>query len=406
MPLILGFDVGTTRSKLLVYDPDERRAVATADVGTPVLAGADGDLRDAEAVFAALVRLTEQVASAVDLGRVAAVAVASVGEEVVLVDERGLSRRPTPTWYAVDDELIDASGGPAHREASWHKLFAIGARRPDDLRSATSFTDLGSYLESRVMAADRRTVFMDLSHASRTALLAPDGPHWSHDALDACGAGTLRPPRLLPSGTVVGTVGTSELRALGVPATAAIVAGGHDHFCGAFGAGVRRTGEAYLSVGTSESHLLLVDRVPGNEIPGIETGYFVDASHRYVHASAPSGRRFAEILDRHSWNGGMDALYEVLTQAAAGSAPAGSAELAGELLAELHAQARRSAQVLARLQSISGTAIRRIVVGGVPVAQPLWREIRSSAAPMPLEFVEEPELTALGVAMLAEHAVR
>jgi xylulokinase len=332
--------------------------------------------------------------------------VASLGEEVVLVDGAGHAVATAPTWYTIDEETVAGiPGGPAHREASFYKLASIARRHPERIAAAESFTDLGSYLELRILEDAGRPVFMDLSHASRTALLEPGAPAWSADRLRACGASALTLPALVPSGTVVGSVGMRALLVAGVPPTAAVVAGGHDHFCGAYGAGIRTGGDAYVSVGTSESQLLLVDELPSDEFDDAETGYYVDATHRYVHRSTPSGRRFAEILDRHGWTGNMDALYEALGRRAAGEPAEERGALFDELLAELRRQAAASAEGLLRLQELSGTPIRRILVGGAPARYALWRRIREEAAPMPLEFAPELELSAAGAALVAQQAV-
>jgi xylulokinase len=407
MPLYLGYDVGTTRTKVVLLDARAGRAVAGASLPTPVLRGEQDDERDADAVLEVLAELTRELASAVDLSAVAAVAVASLGEEVVLLDAAGAAIGPTPTWYAIDDETVTAfPDGPAHREASFYKLASVARRRPAILAAAASFTDLGSYLELRMIADAGRPVFMDLSHASRTALLHPGSPAWSRERLWATGAATLQLPALVPSGTTVGAVGNPEFLRAGVPSSAAVVSGGHDHFCGAFGAGIRQSGDAYVSVGTSESQLVIVDQLPETEFDDAECGYYVDATHGYVHRSMPSGRSFAGILERHRWAGDMDALYAALRDRADGGVSDGHTPLMDDLLDELRRQAAASAAGLLRLQELSGTPIRRIVVGGSPAKYALWREIREEAAHLPLEFAPEVELSAAGAALMAEQAAR
>ncbi|MFP3394180.1 hypothetical protein SB782_35990, partial [Brevibacillus sp. SIMBA_076] len=82
------------------------------------------------------------------------------------------------------------------------------------------------------------------------------------------------------------------------PATAEVVLAGHDHFCGAYGIGLRGGGGLYISAGTSEAHCLILDWLPDGELPdGVGVGRFVDGRRFYLHAQLPSGH-----LYRH-WTG-------------------------------------------------------------------------------------------------------
>ena len=75
----------------------------------------------------------------------------------------------------------------------------------------------------------------------------------------------------------------------------ALVTGGHDHLCAAYGAGVRSTAELFLSAGTSEAHLALLDAPLGGEMAGrIDQGCFVDAGSYYAHINIHSGHFFKQ----------------------------------------------------------------------------------------------------------------
>ena len=67
--------------------------------------------------------------------------------------------------------------------------------------------------------------------------------------------------------------------------------------------------------------------------------------------------------------------------------------------------ARRSADVVAQLESDVGHRFERILAVGLPTTVPLWRSLRASAYARPLVIVDQPETAAFGAALLAARAV-
>ena len=71
----------------------------------------------------------------------------------------------------------------------------------------------------------------------------------------------------VPSGTPVGNVTAEAARLTGLPESAVVAAGGHDHICGALAAGVVRPETVLDSFGTAEVVLLSLDQpLSGTEI--------------------------------------------------------------------------------------------------------------------------------------------
>lgn len=396
----LGLDVGTTRTKAVLVD-DDGRALATASAPTPVRRDGTGpDRRDPAAVLDALVALIREVGrhSGPDgLDAVRGVSLASVGEELVYLDANGEATGPVPCWYVEQPASTDPLA-PPHRLAGWYSLRALAAAGDVVLDRALSFTDLGSHLLQRL--TENAAPAMDLSHASRTGMLARDAVEWSSDALSATGAGRLVPPALVHSGDELGRLSSAAASLTGLPAGIPVVAGGHDHLCAAFAAGTRETGDVFVSVGTSESQLLLTaepwETLAAREDEGVEVGFFVDGAHRYVHAAQPSGRRVAELLEAAGATpDDLPALYGRMEAGAADDA------LAAALLAELTRQAESAAALTERLAAVAQTAPERLRAGGAPVAFALWRRLREERARVPLQFVQTPELAGVGAALLA-----
>jgi xylulokinase len=397
MSVLLGLDIGSTRSKAILWD-ERDGIVARASAPTPVWRG-EPDLRDHDAVWRVLAALVAELPASLR-DEVRGVAVASVGEEIVLLRPDGASIGPTPCWYTLAPRRIP--GGSDSAILSWQLFADMCASDPSLLGSAASFTDLGSWVTMRIAGLPASDSFLDLSHASRTGLLSREG-EWDAAALADCGADRVAAlPRLRESGSSVGTIASAVATTWGLPDDVRVHAGGHDHFCGAFAAGVDRAGDVFVSVGTSESIVQLVerDRLAGIAEPG-EHGFYVHGGLGYLHRSQPSGRDIAALLDAHG-SPHIDDLYaEIVRADVANLSPAAAA-----LDVELRRQARSSAQLIGDLTRVSGVAARRVVIGGVPADSSHWRAVRGEALAGRAEFVREPELAGKGAAMLAATRTR
>jgi len=104
MDIFLGLDLGTTNCKALAVNIDGQ-PVANASMPTPaqsaILEAESGAPEyDAEALWQVSAALLRQVVESLQPGqRVAGVAVASMGEAGVLVDEAGRPLFPIMTWH-------------------------------------------------------------------------------------------------------------------------------------------------------------------------------------------------------------------------------------------------------------------------------------------------------------------
>lgn len=391
MRLYLGVDVGTTRTKLVIWDADRDSVIARASAATPTVQGPI-ERRDHETVWKTLQGLAATLPREA-MRAVRGVSVASIGEEVVLLDQDGHSLMPTPCWHA------SLSAAPEDEtQYSSHHFAYLSQEDTAALARAANFTDVGSYIAMRLAHLDASEAFMDRSHASRTGLLTSDG-HWDQDAVKESGAASVGAlPRLVESADPVGRVSDEAAELWGLRAEIPVHAGGHDHFCGALAAGAATPGDIFVSVGTSESVMQVIERDRASTALGarIETGYFVTPELAYVHASRPSGRRIAELLTDNGLSD-IDSLYQEL-----GQRPDKARSLAAiELDAELHQQARESAALITRLSDATQVTATSVIIGGRPAAYPVWRRIREQALSVPVKFSPEPELSGKGAAMLA-----
>jgi sugar (pentulose or hexulose) kinase len=428
----LGVDVGTTRIKVLAVDIDRRAGLALRTAPTPVRRDADGEAHDPSAILEAVVSLLADTAKALpDAALVTALSCASVGEEVVLLDE---ARRPLGdaiAWYdprgtAEAQAFLAGPGGEVALSRdflpdptfSLFKLLWTRTHRPELLSRAAIWTDLGDF----VLLGLGAEVAMDWTHASRAGAFDLATRRWDAATLDAA-ALTIPFPPLVPSGTVVGTLSAAMAARTGLSTDVRLVTGGHDHLCAAYGAGLRTGGELFLSAGTSEAHLALLPAPvigrPRDASPyHVDQGCYVDAGSWYAHVNIHSGHVFRqwrsllyEGVDDVSLYADLEAVvpgpdgpvFDLLDDLRRGRLDrlpytAGRDAI---LRAVLEGLARRSGDIVSHLERVVGRSFERILAVGLPTAIPLWRSLRDEAYAGRLDVVDEPEMTALGAALLA-----
>lgn len=429
--LFLGIDVGTSRIKALLFDHDEATVVAGVAVPTPQHEVAGIAFHSPAAVRAAVMDVAARTlaeAGAARRGGVAGISITSVGEEAVLLDAAQEPVGEVPTWFAgagvpfaaehaAELEQRAPIAGLRHPEYTVHTLAWWARRRAHQARTAVTLTDLGSWLLSTLGPG---RLVMDHSHASRTGMFDAPTRSWRPAALHVIGLPHLALPELAPSGEVVGQLGAEAAAELGVTPGTPLVAGGHDHFCGALASGARSPGDLFISAGTSEAHLLVTDALDPQVVDRSEVGCFVTDGLFYLHAALPSGSLFQTLTRMLGVDpdGPLDAIV--------GAEPIGSrgvrarigpdrrlslsdiptdATAATVLRAFLEGTALASADLFHHLAATAGRPVEHRLLAGAPVTSAAWREMRTAIGDTPADFVDAAETTALGAAHLAARAV-
>jgi sugar (pentulose or hexulose) kinase len=426
--IFVGVDVGTTRIKTVAYDDTEGRAVAQASVDTPVRRAEHGAVHEPLAILHAVMSCLRAV-SAECAREITAISVVSLADEVVLVDAAGTPVLDAPVWYeprgagSVPEYVrLRGSAAAANPALSLFTLRWIAEQSPTARTNATRFTDMASFALCRLSGRGDRLV-MDHSHASRTGAFALANRSFDADALEWAGDWTPLAPELVPSGQVIGTLTPELAGTLGLGTDVQIVSGAHDHFAAAFASGVRRAGDAMLSVGTAEAQLVLTDTVPDAAGLPVDVGCFVDDRTYYVHRGLAAGQLFANWRTLLHANGELrDAWF----------APPPQRDRAAELplctidpelatasfdrlpldvdadgvlrcLSEGLAMCARDALEL--LERASGTPVRQLTVAGPAALYDGWQRLRAAILQRDMRIVTTPEPSALGAAVLAQRAV-
>lgn len=417
-----GVDIGSTNLKVVLLD-DDGIIVGRARVATP---------RDAAGLSidtAALMRSLEEMilAACGDAYAVAAVSVAGIGEDGVLVDGGMRVLTDALSWFDPrrkrifrsfkralhDDELFDAYTDPARTMTGWK-----WSREQQLDAAATHWLAVTDFPGSQWSGQ----AFMSDTLASRTGAWRTSDRSWNRERVElTLGTMSLLPP-VRAAGEIVGNLRAPSLLAAGAIVDAAlVVAGGHDHPIGGWGVHQLSPGAVLDSMGTAEVVVLQapeqqhhrqegVDFAPGIRSDGRTLMRVEELSRnvawasqdpdvgRFIRALIDGDREPAPVLQaRHFRPGGrgggrpsyaLDAPSDAFARA---SAVLGALAVAGaEAVEAVRAEARTEPVV----RSAGGWA-----------RSPGWLRIKEAVSGYAAVPVGEPEVTAASAALLAATAL-
>lgn len=262
---VIGIDLGTTATKLLVRDLDGRQ-LAQIQGRTPWTTTASGGTETtAEALTGFVVALLRtalhEMRAAGGETRVLGIGIAGLAESGVLLDGAGRSCTPVIAWF--DSRGEEQVARTSQRDPGFGRAFARRTGLPWDSQASVAklmwFADQGLVISAahRWLSIPEYLVYVlggelvsEPSLASRTGMLDQAGPGTWDGGLATLGLpGTLLPePR--PSGAPAG-----QLRFGGLPPDvqgAALTVAGHDHPVAAIGAGATGPDELFNSTGTAD----------------------------------------------------------------------------------------------------------------------------------------------------------
>jgi sugar (pentulose or hexulose) kinase len=262
---VIGIDLGTTGTRVLVQDLDGRQ-LSRLEARTPwTTTPAGGTQTSVEALVGMVVQLLrsalEQAEETSDRVRVLGIGVAGFAESGVLVDAAGRPETPVIAWF--DRRGQSQVAEISQRDTDFGRQFVHHTGLPWDSQASVAklcwFADQGLTLTAghRWLSIPEYLVqflggepVSEPSLASRTGLLDQStGRVWLEGAAELGLPATLLSDPL-PAGRSAGT-----LRFGGLPSWfqgAALTVAGHDHPVAAIGAGATGTDELFNSTGTAD----------------------------------------------------------------------------------------------------------------------------------------------------------
>ncbi len=440
-PLLLGLDVGTTSIKAIVFDLTGQ-TMAQAAVRTPTYYPRPGQAYyKPEELWQCTLQVIRAVTAQVDQpARIAGLAVASFAETSVALDAHGqaigdaiawFDNRTVPqaAWLAETigaDALFAITGVALQPIFGLCKLLWLRQHSPEEFARTRRWLNTADYIAYRLCGV----AATDYSLASRTLLLNLGERKWSAEVLERTGLSPDLLAPLLPSGACLGPVLHAVAAQTGLPTSAQVSVGGHDHVCGALAVGVTQPGDLLNSMGTAEAVFLPLDKPltdPEMGAQGYAQGVHVGGAYYLLGGLYTSGA----CVDwfRENFAGGAD--YATLI-AEGQQVPAGSLgtiflphlraanpphldALARSAFIGLRSDAKRGALFRAVLEGLSYevrntlepmlayaglSGLRNIYVTGGGAYNELHIRVKASILNRPLKIVSIKEATALGAALL------
>lgn len=331
--LLVGLDVGSTNIKAVVFEATGR-IVAKASRKTPTHFPRPGWAYFVpDELWGVTVEVLRDVTGQIaDPGRIASIGVASVGETGILIDAQGKPFYEAIAWYDARsepqgdelamklgiDRVYQVTGLMPQAIFSLCKILWIKENEPDVYARADKWLHVADFI-TFCLSGEMAT---DFSVASRTMAMDLRKLCWDESLIADAG---IKPSLFAPlkwGGTRLANVTAAASGATGLPKSAVVSVGGHDHLCGGLAVGAASMGAMLDSVGTAEAVLLTIEKpLVGEHVAaeGYEGGAQVAGGYYGMGAYRTAGI----CIDwfRQIAGGGVD--YQTLTDEAA-QAPVGS----------------------------------------------------------------------------------
>lgn len=263
MMSLMGVDVGTTGVKAVIFNADGEILGQGYREYPLIHPGPSGwvELDSWQIWQATKEAIREAVAKAGNYDPVEAIAVSSMGETVVPLDENGdalmnaianLDTRAVAQAQRLEQTIgqqrvFSLTGHPIHPMYTVPKLMWVKDERSEVFKRVWKFLCAQDFTAFRLGAKDPA---IDWSLASRTMGFDVVQKRWCAEVMQAAGLSEEVWAKPLPSGEAISTIDPKVADELGLPHDVVLATGGHDQPCGCLGSGVVREGVAMDAIGT------------------------------------------------------------------------------------------------------------------------------------------------------------
>ena len=275
---LLGIDVGTTGTKSLLFSTDGEllgHAYRPYDLHTPQVGYSE---QNAEDWWNAVCQTVREVCADPEIGKaVAAISLSLQGGTMVAVDQDMNPVRPAMVWNdarcAAQKAAYLQEVGEAetmYQKTGWrlgNGLLAMEIRwmkenEPELFEKTAMFLSVPDYVSMRMTGIPA----VDLSDGGINQLVNISTGKYDPEILAFAGITEEKLPKIVRSGEMIGHLTEEAAQALGLSTTAVLVAGAHDQYAVALGAGATKDGDILIGSGTC-----WVVTAIGDE-PSFETG--------------------------------------------------------------------------------------------------------------------------------------
>ncbi|MCX7287423.1 MAG: xylulokinase [Rhodobacterales bacterium] len=303
--MFIGLDLGTSGLKgILIGENQDVLAEATAPLTVSRPAAGWSEQAPSDWISAAEAVLDQL--SAKGLGHVRGIGLSGHMHGATLLDAGDEVLRPCILWNdtRAHEEAAELDGDPMFRRLTGNIVFP-GFTAPKLLWVRAHEPRIWDRVAKVLLPKDYLRLWLtgdhvgEMSDASGTSWLDTGRRDWSDDLLAATGLSRNHMPRLVEGSTVSGTLRDALAARWGLPKGVVIAGGGGDNAASGVGVGVVRSGEAFVSLGTSGVLFAAND------------GYQPDpatAVHTFCHALPNTWHQMGVVLaatDALNWYAGL-----------------------------------------------------------------------------------------------------
>lgn len=442
---LLSVDVGTTSCKAGLFDT-QGQVLRVASQQTPTHTRTTGDVYyDPVELWQVVSATVRDVVENTAPHEIALVSIASMAESGLLVDRTtGAPRSDFIPWFDMRSapyaERLQRQGDPLERfcktgihaspKVSLAKLLWLHDHNTTAFRNAVwlSAADYIAYQLTGQMATD-------YTLAGRTYAFCIDSQTWDTDWITDCGLSPDIFPNAYPSGAPLGTVAHEAHATTGLPAGIPVTIAGHDHICGALGAGAVTPTTIFDSMGTAE---VLLGTLPKRQLTisdyqsNLSYGcHVVEGLYYWLGGLSSSGgsiewlrtlfgkeqltyKQLDELLDQRDYEpteilyfpyllgGSSSSLNRNISAARAAFVGLGTHHRQADLVkAVLQGTAYEMERVRRTAQKVMDAPIERVIAAGGGTRNALWIQIKTDVSNCVFDVIPFSEITLLGAAMIA-----
>lgn len=255
---LLGIDVGTTGTKTMLFMQDGS-CIAHAYQGyptqTPHVGWSEQNPLD---WWQAVVDTVRKVCDGSQ--NVVAISLSVQGGTTVPVDDKYQPVRPAMVWNdsrceTQKQQFAEAFGADAmYRKTGWHLFGGMNAMQirwmkdnePENFQKTAMFLSVPDYIAYKMTGI----AALDPSNIGINQLGNIVEKRYDPQILQFAGIPEEKLPRIIPSGTVIGHLTADAAKELGLCESCVLVAGAHDQYAVALGAGAVNDGDILIGSGT------------------------------------------------------------------------------------------------------------------------------------------------------------
>ena len=278
MDCFIGIDIGTTGTKSMLIS-QSGEILGHAYQGYPITMPAPNRSEQrAEDWWDALVSTVRQVVSRADAAsRVRAISLSLQGGTLVPVDRQLRPLRNAIVWsdmrcteqsraFAAQhgtSYLYEKTGWPLWDGLNAMQIAWLGENEPELFAATDRFLSVPDYIAARLTGE----AVLDVSDAGINQLADIRKGTYDAKILDFVGIDAAKLGRIQPSATPIGELTDTAKQELGLTGNVLLVAGAHDQYALALGAGLTGAGDTMIGSGTAWAMTALSDE------PHFETGF-------------------------------------------------------------------------------------------------------------------------------------